>query len=100
MWVSFKEIICMQRAIASAHSSFHDFLEHSPLGPEIRQALSVGEIIVVPPGEGSTQIQAHADIQGYLRGRTLSEAVENQPPVVSAPVVTQPSVHTTRRRPG
>lgn len=91
----------MPHAVVSSHLNIQDFLEHSAIGQDLRRAATAGDVIVVPSGEGSNQVQAHDDMQGYLKGRTLRDAVEATS--ASRPAVpdrASPAAHPGKRRPG
>lgn len=83
------------------YQDFNELLEqHTPL----REALAKGRVSVVPPEEGSTRIDAAADVPAYLNspaGRTLGALVkERGAPSAVAPAETNKSTVTlSRRRP-
>lgn len=78
------------------HPSLSSFLEGSALGKQLGKSLDAGDVVIVPAGEGSNRVEAHEDMQGYLRGRTLGEAVHSAPEK-SVEIARRPA---PRHRPG
>lgn len=94
----------MSSNVTSSHPDLKSFLDGSPVGLAIRQAMSSGQVAIVPAAEGSNRVEAHADMRAYLKGRTLSEAVAATI-ATPAPEAAQPErvapggLHPHRRRP-
>lgn len=93
----------MPRSLAiTAHTDFRVFLDESPVAQDLLRAFQSKDVAIVPPEEGTNQVEAHADMGAYLKGRSLSDMIAGRPPVAeTAEATSKPSAPLPgRRRPG